>query len=218
MSGGGAETIGNGSITIAISNGTTTIATLNVGSGYVAGKDINLGNGITLSLTAGTLTDGDSFTIEALANSDTSGLLSAAGVNTFLFGATSQTMAVRTDILDYPGALATALGSELADNANALRIAALQEAAQSDLNNLSITDFYHSLVTEIGQDILTKTMHHENTEAVLLNLNNRRNEVSGVDINDEAAQMLIYEQMFQAMARYINTVGKTLDTLVSLLD
>jgi flagellar hook-associated protein 1 len=217
VSGGGTQTIGNGAITIAISDGTTIIATLNVGSGYVAGQGINVGNGITLALSAGTLTDGDSFTVQALANSDTAGLLSTAGLNTFLFGATSQSMAVRADILEYPGALATALGSELADNNNALRIAALQDATQSDLNNLSVTEFYHSLVTEVGQDITTKTLHHENTESVLLNLNNRRNDISGVDINDEAAQMLIYEQMFQAMARYINTISKTLDTLVNLI-
>lgn len=49
------------------------------------------------------------------------------------------------------------------------------------------------------------------------NLTNQRSELSGVDINEEAAQMLVFEQMFQAMAKYLGTVQSTIDGLMELV-
>ena len=213
----GSGSLGNGTITLAVSDGSSTIATLNVGSGYVVGTELKLGNGLRVAFDAGTLANADTFAVTALADSDASGLLAATGINTFLFGREAHTIDLRTDIADAPGLIATALGSELADNANALRIAELHDSSQSALNNLSITDYYHSLVTQIGQDVTNKQLRHENTEAVLLNLYNRRDATSGVDINEEAARIMMFQQMFQAMARYMNSVNTTMTTLLALL-
>jgi flagellar hook-associated protein FlgK len=52
---------------------------------------------------------------------------------------------------------------------------------------------------------------------MVLNLTNQQSEVSGVDINDEAAQLLIFEQMFQAMAKYMNTINLSLSTIMELI-
>lgn len=213
----GSGSLGNGTISIDVSDGSSTIATLNVGSGYVVGTELKLGNGLRIAFDAGTLAGADTFQVTALADSDTSGLLAAAGINTFLSGTEARTIALRADIADAPGSIATAMGSELVDNANALRIAELQDSSQSALKSLSITDFYHSMVTQLGQDISNKRLRHENTEAILLNLGNRRSDTSGVDVNEEAARILMFQQIFQAMARYINSVNTNMTTLLELL-
>ena len=213
----GSGSLGNGTISIGVSDGSATIATLNVGSGYVVGTELKLGNGLRVAFDAGTLANADTFAVTALANSDASGLLAAAGINTFLVGTEARTIALRTDLADAPGGIATAMGSELADNANALRIAELQDSSQSALKSLSITDYYRSMVTQIGQDVANKQLRHENTEAILLNLNNRRSDTSGVDVNEEAARILMFQQMFQAMARYINSVNTNMAALLELL-
>ena len=41
--------------------------------------------------------------------------------------------------------------------------------------------------------------------------------MSGVDINEEAAELLVYEQMFQAMAKYIATVQTSMASLMEIL-
>jgi len=49
------------------------------------------------------------------------------------------------------------------------------------------------------------------------NLANKQSEISGVNINDEAAQMLIFEQMFQAIAKYLTTVQSSLRTIMEII-
>jgi len=48
-------------------------------------------------------------------------------------------------------------------------------------------------------------------------LSDQQSRLSGVDINEQAAQMLLFEQMFAAMARYLSTVSSSLSTLMELL-
>lgn len=218
VSGGGTADVGNDTISIAVSDGSSTIATLDVGSGYVAGSTLNLGNGILVALDSGTLTDGDTFTVEAYADTDTSGILAATGINAFFSGDDAETMDVISTIRTTPGSIASSLGSDLADNANLLRLADLQEDGQSNLDDLSIPQYYQALVTSIGQNVSNKQLRQDNIQAMLLNLENRQSETSGVDVNHEATQILLYEQMYQGMARYINTIQRTLDSLMTLVD
>ena len=49
------------------------------------------------------------------------------------------------------------------------------------------------------------------------NLQKRRDDVSSVNINDEAAQLLVFEKMFQAVARYLNTLQTTMTTLMDMV-
>lgn len=218
VSGGGTADVGNDTISISVSDGSSTIATLDVGSGYIAGSKVNLGNGIYVALDTGTLTDGDTFTVAAYADTDSSGILAATGINAFFSGGTAETMDVVSAIRTSPGTIAFALGSDQTDNANLLRLADLELDTQSNLDNASIPQFYQSLVTSVGQDVANKKLREENIEAMLLNLENRKSETSGVDVNHEATQILLYEQMYQGMARYINSVQRTLDSLMSLVE
>jgi len=52
---------------------------------------------------------------------------------------------------------------------------------------------------------------------MIQNLGTQRSDLSGVDINDEAAQILVYEQMFQAMAKYLNTLQGTMMALMEVV-
>jgi flagellar hook-associated protein 1 FlgK len=60
-------------------------------------------------------------------------------------------------------------------------------------------------------------VNQENVEVLVQNLNNQQNEISGVNINDEAAKMLIFEQMFKAMAKYLSTLQSSLSTIMEIL-
>ncbi len=73
------------------------------------------------------------------------------------------------------------------------------------------------LVAGIGQDISIKEIHKDNTETLLQNLTNQQTEISGVNINDEAAQMLVFEQMFQAMAKFLSSVQSSISSLMEVV-
>ncbi|MBA7638213.1 hypothetical protein ES703_45866 [subsurface metagenome] len=195
---------------------TDLIKTLDVGS-YAAGDRLEIGDGIYVSVGTGQLNNGEVFTIEALASSDTSGVLAAVGINTFFYGSGASDIAVCSDIAATPGRVATALGADMTDNTNALRLAGLRDQAVSSLGAMTPGEFYHRMITNIGQQLSVKQMRQDNIEVMVQNLANQQSETSGVDINDEAARLLIFEQMFQAMAKYMATIQSTVAALMAAM-
>jgi len=193
------------------------VATVNVGSGYAAGDRIEIGDGIFISVGAGTLVVDEEFTIEALANSDTSGVLAAVGINTFFSGSSATSMAVCSEIANSPSRVATALGADMTDNANALQMAGIKDQTISSLNSMTAPEFYRWLVADLGQNVSVKEIRQKNTEVMVKNLASQQSEMSGVDINDEAARMLIFEQMFQAIAKYMSTVQSSMFSLMDII-
>jgi flagellar hook-associated protein 1 FlgK len=85
------------------------------------------------------------------------------------------------------------------------------------LDSLTASQFYNQFVTNIGQQLSIKQLSKSSAENLVQSLTNQQSEISGVDINDEAAQMLVFEQMFQASAKYLSTVQSTLSSLMDLI-
>ena len=165
----------------------------------------------------GQLNDGDSFEVEAFATTDTSGFLAAAGMNTFFSGSGASEMRVSSDIVDAPDRIATAFGSDLTDNIAALRLAAVRDGAVEALNGMTPGEYYHRIAANLGQQVSLKQSRQDNVEAMLQNLEQRRSDLSSVNINDEAAQLLVFEKMFQAVAKYLSSIQTTMTTLMNMV-
>lgn len=214
----GSGSVGNGQLRIEMTDKAgTLVRTFGIGGDYAAGDTIELSDGIKISLGVGDLNVGDSFEAEVFANTDTSGLLAAAGMNTFFTGTSAADMYLSSDVAEDPSRIATAFGSDLTDNNTILALAAVRDLAMDGLNGMTANNYYQGLVTDLGQQISLKQSREDNIEAMLQNLDTQRAEVSGVDINEEAAQMLIFQQMFQAMAQYMGTLREALATLMNIL-
>jgi len=210
--------VGNGTLQLVVTDSSAnTVATLNVGSGYAAGEALEIGNGIKIALTTGSLKDGETFEVKAFANTDTSGVLAAVGMNTFFSGSGATDIAVCSAISSTPSRVATSLGADMTDNANALRLAGVQDEALSSLGLLTCGEFYRQLVVDVGLKVSTRDMEQGNIELIVRNLESRRDDISGVDTNEEAAELLVYQQMFQAMAKYISTLQSSLASLMEIL-
>lgn len=209
---------GNGSLELVVTNSDNeTINTIQVGSGYAAGDTINVADGITVQLGVGELNDGESFQVNVFANTDTSGLLSAAGLNTFFSGSSASSISVSTAIASDPKLVASSLGSDGSDNTNASRMAGLKDEALSGLGGLTAGDYYKQLVTAIGQDVSVTTTKQESAESIVSSLQQQQSEISGVDVNDEAAQMIVFQQLIQASAKYLSAVQESLDIIMNIL-
>ncbi len=214
----GSGSVGNGALQIDVTDTSGgVVATLNVGAGYPAGDVIELSSGIKVSLSMGQLNDGDSFEVEAFATTDTSGFLAATGLNTFFSGSGASEMRVSSDIIDAPDRIATAFGSDLADNIAALRLAAVRDGTVEALNGMTPGEYYHRMAANLGQQVSLKQSRQDNVEAMLQNLEQRRNDLSSVNINDEAAQLLVFEKMFQAVAKYLSSIQTTMTTLMNMV-
>ena len=82
---------------------------------------------------------------------------------------------------------------------------------------MTISDYYQQMVTDIGRQLSVKNTAQTNSEDLVLSLTNQESTISGVDINEESAKMLVYEQMFQAASKYISTVNNSLTSLWDIL-
>ena len=96
-------------------------------------------------------------------------------------------------------------------------MAAVADLALSNLDSQTIPEFYRELVTDIGALISNKKMREDNIEIIVQDLNTQQSEISGVNINDEAARMLLFEQMFVAMAKYLTTVQASLSAVMEIM-
>jgi flagellar hook-associated protein 1 FlgK len=96
-------------------------------------------------------------------------------------------------------------------------MADIKDQTLSNLNSRTVPEFYRELATDIGTLISNKKTREDNIEIIVQDLTSQQSEISGVNINDEAARLLLFEQMFKAMAKYLNTLQSSLSSLMEII-
>ena len=212
----GTGSVGNGDLHLEVRDPAgETIAALNIGAGYAAGDAIVMSNGLKIAVGQGDLNDGDHFSVDALATTDTSGLLAAVGINVFFAGASAGEMRVCNDIANDPDRIATAAGGDLVDNAAILQMSRLQDQPVDSLGGMTPSEYYQRFVARLSEDVSLRQSRKDNSEAMIQSLEKQQSDISGVNINDEAAQLLLFERMFQAAAKYLSSLQTSMTTLMN---
>jgi len=103
------------------------------------------------------------------------------------------------------------------DNRNGLKLADLQ--LQKTIGNQSSTfqDAYAQLVGDIGTRASQAKVGAKSSENLLNFIESRRNEISGVNLDEEAANLLRFEQAYQASAQVIVIARSIFEALMSIL-
>ena len=194
------------------------VTTLDVGSQYEPGEAIALGNGVRVSFGPGELSgeSGQVFALDALADSDTSDILVATGLNSFFLGSSAADMRVNEDLMANPDRLAAGLGAASGDAGNLSRLIALRDRDLGDLDSNTIEDFYADLVGDIGFETAASNSALEAQAQLLGQLEADREAVSGVNIDEEMVDLLKYQQSYEAAARFISVAQEMTDVLINL--
>lgn len=79
----------------------------------------------------------------------------------------------------------------------------------------SVSNGYNDIVTEIGITKQQSDNMFSSQEDLVQLLNQRRQSISGVSINEEVASMIQHQSAFQANSRMISTISEMLDTLIN---
>jgi flagellar hook-associated protein 1 FlgK len=80
----------------------------------------------------------------------------------------------------------------------------------------SATDYYANMVFKVGNDVATNSAAQDASSLILQQLENQRSSVSGVSLDEEAANLLRYQRAFEAAARVVSTISEVMDTAVNL--
>jgi flagellar hook-associated protein 1 len=108
----------------------------------------------------------------------------------------------------------SAAGGQPGDASAALKIAALDKQTVSALGD-SIGGFYASFISQIGSDVKQSATMKDNQAALVKFLTAKREDVSGVSLDEEAVKLVGAQRAYQAAARVITVVDQMLDTLIN---
>jgi flagellar hook-associated protein 1 FlgK len=148
---------------------------------------------------------------------DTSGFLAAMGVNTFFTGKDSNDIAVNATIAATPALLAAGKSDLAGDGANATAIAALADKVVASLGGVSVNDYYTATTSTLAVSSSSAQSAVDASGIIFDALTAQRESISGVNLDEEAANMIAYQRAFEGSARYMNVVDEMLRTLLGLL-
>jgi flagellar hook-associated protein 1 FlgK len=188
---------------------------LAIGEGYTPGEALTVVNGVELRLSAGDLNNGDTFTVDVVADADTAGLLPALGINSFFQGDGAADIAVRRELLNDPSLLAAARSPEAGDSANLLRLLELRDGKLA--GGLTFEQYLADAAAAVGDDVARAGDRQSELEVLGEQLEFERQSISGVDPNEEFAKLLEFQRSFEAAARYIAMINRTTDELLRII-
>ena len=147
---------------------------------------------------------------------DTSGVLTALGINTFFSGSTAGDIGVNAAVLQDPSLFAASQGGIAADTNNAVQMVQFPSQALASQNGNSLTTLYDNMVNDVTQGSAQAQATASATDTYAQTLSNQQLATSGVSIDDETIKMLEYQQAYQASAKFISTLNTLFQTLVQL--
>ena len=147
---------------------------------------------------------------------DSSGFLSAAGLNTFFSGSGSGNINLSSLVESNLAYIAASAMGAPGDGSAAMQIAALRDTGVMNGGTTSIIDHYEAIVSSMGMQGRRNEELAVNSQALLESLEHRQEEFAGVSVDEEAVEMMRYQRAFQAAARLISTVDEMMETLVNL--
>jgi len=192
-----------------------------VAASLTAVTGINASVNATGNLVMSATTAGQTF---ALSN-DSSNFLAAYEVNNFFHGGDTATLALSSAIQTSATAINTSQADPLTsviqtgDSRSALAILGLQDKAVSidGTTSSSLHNRTTSLSTLYGSDVAIATQQKNFRSVEATSLENQRQAVSGVNIDEELINMIKFQRAYQASAKVITTTNQMLDSLLSLI-
>jgi flagellar hook-associated protein 1 FlgK len=100
------------------------------------------------------------------------------------------------------------------DNRNALGLGALQSQLNLDGGTATYTDAYGALIADVATRTRTAEINNNVQSSLLAQSVAARDSVSGVNLDEEAANMLRFQQAYQAAAQMIGVADSLFQTLI----
>lgn len=114
---------------------------------------------------------------------------------------------------------ASSFSSTAGDNVNAVNIAGIQSQRlmSGTPPTLTFNGFWNALVSEIGLDVASSKTAVAQDEALANQLNILRDTTSGVSLDQELSDLMMYQRSYQACAQVITTATAMMDTVMAMI-
>jgi flagellar hook-associated protein 1 FlgK len=112
-----------------------------------------------------------------------------------------------------PDQIAAALPGAPGGNGNALIVANLANA--QTVNGYTFAQFYGTIGGQVGNDVSSATNSQATQESLLNQAQSQRQQISGVNLDEEAENLLEYQRSYEAISKMITTINSITDTLMN---
>ncbi len=160
---------------------------------------------------------------------DSAGIYAALGLNTFFEGggdgvyslAINDVVVADSDFLN-AGHVNGAGEMNPGDNTTALDIAGLQQKEVSvktlvdGATDQTISQYYDSLVGLVGVDTANAEFNYNYESTLAKELNDRQEEVSGVNLDEEMTNLIKFQHSYRAAAKLITTADEMFQTVLGI--
>ena len=111
----------------------------------------------------------------------------------------------------------TVPGDKPGDNGNAIAIANLKSARILNSNTATFDAYYESLIGDVGYEVQQAGAYYEHQSEMVHQLENYRESVSGVSIDEEMVNLVRYQNAYQAAAKLITTADEMMQTILNMI-
>lgn len=192
-------------------------AQLDIGRDYEPGTLLAVGDGASVRFGNGQVIDGETIAFDIVADSDTAGLLPALGINSLFSGSTASDLSVSNRVLTNSENFASSISGLPGDGSNLQALLDLRQARRVGSSNLTFEQFIGGVVADSGRTVSELNQISENQALLGQQLENQRASFSGVNPDEELLNMLKFQRSYQASAKFISVVDKTLDDLFQIV-
>jgi flagellar hook-associated protein 1 len=113
-----------------------------------------------------------------------------------------------------PSLIAASSDGSQGSNGNVANLSAVEDQPISD--GQSPTDYYANLVAGVGNDVSNGSAELSSAQLILGQLQDQLNSVSGVSLDEEASNMVQYQNAYEAAAHVVTTVNDMLYTVIQM--
>lgn len=144
---------------------------------------------------------------------DNTGLFNKLHLNTLFAGAGASDMSIDSRI---QSAEAIHSGYKLSTGGNqmALDLNSLQFSQIAGGNNFTIGEDYDNIISSLGVDVQKTDNLNSNEQLVLENFKAERQSISGVNLDEELTNMIMFQRVYEANARMLATISQMLEELI----
>ena len=124
---------------------------------------------------------------------------------------------VNTNIVSDPRQLQGSSSASESSNNDVIRsIAALSTTALTGLNGMTFSEHYGNTISRFGQEISLTTAQLDDQKAVQKMLEKQRESIMGVSVDEEVANLVVYQRAFQASAKLLTTMDNLMKDVLNL--
>ena len=135
----------------------------------------------------------------------------------FFTGSGAADIQVNAAIIAAPVKIAASASGAEGDGANAIALADLQRAQLLSSGQSTFEGFYQSLIAELGVESYSEQQMEETFSKTLQTLQDQRDSVSAVNLDEEMVNIIRFQQGFAAAAKMIQELDRMTEEILGLV-